>query len=235
MSIDLDAKDTVAVLTLNRPPVNALDEAALHELSEAVCQIETDPAIQAVLIISAVPGIFCAGGDLKYWPRHYAHEAQTVSAAGRKVFAQIEALTKPSIAAVAGYVIGDGLSLALACDLRLAEPDVTFHLPEVSYGFIPGWGTIHRLVQAVGSSVAAEMLLLGEPLDAQRAHTVGLVNRLTATDDLMPAAHTLATAMAAKPRLAFQYAKAALRGNPDHLADQGAWEAACFEAVWGRQ
>src|SRR5574341_1559388 len=173
--IDVQRGDAIMIVRLNRPPVNALDEPALSELSETLQQAEGDSSIRVVIFASAIPGIFCAGGDLKYWPRRYPDQARAVSLAGRRVFAQIGAMTKPSIAAIEGRVIGDGLALTLACDLRVASQEAAFHLPEVSYGFIPGWGTVNRLVQTVGPTSAAEMLLLGEPLkaaDAQigRAH-----------------------------------------------------------------
>jgi enoyl-CoA hydratase len=232
--IDLDTSSPVALLWLNKPPINALDETALQELAEATEQIESDPAIKVVIIASAITDVFCAGGDLKYWPRWYANQASVVSDVGQRTFMRIERLTKPSIAAIQGAVIGDGLSLALACDIRLASPQVSFHLPEVSYGFIPGWGTIGRLAEAVGRAFASELLLIGEPIGAARAQTMGLVNRVTTHDDVMAIAETLATRIAVQPSLALHYAKAALRGDPaSRLPDQTNWEASCFAAVWG--
>src|SRR5574341_1723809 len=194
---EVQHSDAIMIVRLNRSPVNALDEPALHELSEIIQQAEGDSSIRVVIFASAIPGIFCAGGDLKYWPCRYPDQARAVSLAGRRVFAQIGAMTKPSIAAIEGRVMGDGLALALACDLRLASQDTTFHLPEVSYGFIPGWGTVHRLVQTVGPTPAAEMLLLGEPLNALDAQHIGLVNRITASPDLMPTVLALAAKLAA--------------------------------------
>lgn len=232
--VDFKADSSVAILRLNQPPVNALDEAALHELTKAVDGLEDDPAIRAVIITSALKGIFCAGGDLKFWPRHYADKAEKIYELGQRAFGRIERLTKPCIAAIQGQVIGDGLSLALACDLRLASQEAIFHLPEVSYGFIPGWGTIGRLVRTVGTASAAELLLVGEPIDAMRAQTIGLINWVAAPDDLLSAAETLATRLAAKPPLALRYAKAALRGSSGTpTPDQTPCEARCFAAVWG--
>jgi enoyl-CoA hydratase/carnithine racemase len=232
--VDFKADSSVAILRLNKPPINALDEAALHELTKAVANLEDDPAIKAVIITSAIKGIFCAGGDLKFWPRHYAKQAAVIIEAGQRAFGQIERLTKPCIAAIQGQVIGDGFSLALACDLRLASQDAVFQLPEVSYGFIPGWGTIGRLVQTVGTASAAELLLIGDPVDAARAWNIGLINRVAAPKDLISAAETLATRLAEKPPMALRYAKAALIGSSTtQTPDQTACEARCFAAVWG--
>jgi enoyl-CoA hydratase/carnithine racemase len=236
MLVELKADSPVALLRLNKPPVNALDEAALHELTKAVDNLEDDPAIRVVIIGSALKGIFCAGGDLKFWPRHYANQAEVISEGGQRAFGRIERLTKPCIAAIQGHVIGDGLSLALACDIRLASQEATFHLPEVSYGFIPGWGTIGRLVHTVGTASAAELLLVGEPIDAAHAQAIGLINRVTAPDDLMFAAESLAARLAAKPPMALHYAKAALIGcSVTRTPDQTAYEGRCFAAVWGSQ
>ncbi len=231
---ELEADGPVAILRLNKPPVNALDEPALDELTKAIDLVEDDPAIRVVIITSALQGIFCAGGDLKYWPRLYADQAEVVIEAGQRAFGRIERLRKPAIAAIQGHVIGDGLSLALTCDIRLASPAATFHLPEVGYGFIPGWGTIGRLVRAVGTAPAAELLLVGERISAAQAQAIGLVNRIIARADLMPAAETLAARLAAKPPMALHHAKAALLGSSaTPSSDQAAWEAQCFAAVWG--
>jgi len=232
--IKLEADNSIAILRLNKLPINALDETALHELIKAVDQVEDHPAIKVVIITSAIKGVFCAGGDLKYWPRLYANQPYVVSEAGCHAFERIERLTKPSIAAIEGNVIGDGLSLALACDIRLASQEVTFHLPEVSYGFIPGWGTIGRLVEAVGMAYTAELLLVGEQISAPDAQRIGLVSRITPPNDLMKIAETLAARIAMQPPMAMRYAKAALRGGSNiRSPSQKAWEANCFASVWG--
>jgi enoyl-CoA hydratase len=234
--IQLEMYNSIATLRLNKLPINALDETALHDLTSAVDRIEDHPTIRVVIIASAIKGVFCAGGDLKYWPQLYAGEPDVVSEAGRHTFERIERLTKPSIAAVEGQVIGDGLSLALACDIRLASQEATFRLPEVSYGFIPGWGTVGRLVEAVGMACAAELLLVGEQIGATHAQRIGLVSRITALDELMNTAETLAARIATQPPMAMRYAKAAMRGGSIiRSPEQRVWEARCFAAVWGSQ
>lgn len=232
--VEIQHDGAVAVLTINRPPINVLDESALNELSAAVQDIEADSTVRAVIVASSIRGVFCAGGDLKYWPRAYRNRGDLVSAAGRKVFAQMKAWTKPSIAAIRGRVIGDGLSLALACDLRIADQTTTLQLPEIRYGFIPGWGTIGRLVETVGRSVASEIVFLGEPIDAPKAHDLRLVNWVTNSEKLWKESLAIAEKLAARGRQTLHYAKAVLRGRPERRKqDHVAWEAACFEAVWG--
>ncbi len=231
--IELETKDALAVLRLHKPPINALDETALQQLAQAVDQAEENAAVKVVIIASAIANVFCAGGDLKYWPRVYADRPEMISATGRRTFERIERMTKPSIAAIQGHVIGDGLSLALACDIRVASLRATFQLPEISYGFIPGWGTIGRLVEAVGTAHAAELLLLGERMSASRAQMIGLVSRIAVNGDVMDNAKSLAERLAAQPPMAVHYAKAALRGGMARSPDKLAVEVSSFAATWG--
>ncbi len=233
-SVELEVERSVALLTLRVPPVNALDERSLHDLKEAIDEVQNDAAIRVVIIASGINGIFCSGGDLKYWPRTYPKQAHVVSEAGRVVFERIEQLTKPSIAAIEGRVIGDGLSLALASDFRLASPESTFRLPEIDYGFIPGWGTIGRLLDQVGKPSTTELLFLGEEINATRAQAMGLVSHIRQSGDLMPFATGLAGRIAAKPPKALRYAKAALRRGTAHQSrSESSTERDCFAAVWG--
>jgi len=233
-ALELECEGPVATLSLNRPPINALDELALDQLGKAFDQIDADPGTRVVIVASAIGGVFCTGGDLKYWPRAYPDYPNFVSRAGRLTFDRMERLKKPSIAVIDGRVIGDGLSLALACDLRVASHRSTFLLPEVDYGFIPGWGTVGRLTKIVGTAAATELLLVGEPVDAGHAHRIGLVNDVLSSDDVMNFAETLASRLAAKPPNAMQHAKAVLReGFPSNPSPETDCEARCFAAVWG--
>lgn len=186
ISLETEADGTVAFLTLAVPPVNALDENALRDLMKALDEVEKDETIRALVICGGIKGIFCTGGNLKYWPRTYPSAPDVVSNAGRKVFTRIEHLQKPSLAAIEGHVIGDGISLALACDIRIASSASIFRLPELDYGFIPGWGTIGRLVEVIGKPLTAELLLFGQEITAERALSIGLVNRIISADELIP-------------------------------------------------
>ncbi len=224
---------SVAILTLRRPPINALDQTALDELVMAFDQVENDDEIRVVLIASGIKGIFCAGGDLTYWPQHYAQRPSEVSMAGRRVFTTLERLRKPTIAAIDGHVIGDGLSLALSCDIRVASKAALFQLPETAYGFIPGWGTIGRLIRVAGRAVATELLFTGDPLTAKNARLCGIVNRITASEGMMTAALALARQVADKSPSALYQAKMALHFPFTRIEEQEAMEESCFSAVWG--
>ncbi len=231
--VQIERLDSVAIVTLRRPPINALDEVALEELRAAADQVENDETVRAVVIASGIERVFCAGGDLKFWPQHYANLPQEVSHAGRRVFTRWEGLSKPTIAAIAGEVIGDGMSLALSCDIRIASQIAQFRLPETAYGFIPGWGTIARLARVVGHAVTAELLFTDATLSARRAQLYGLVNRVTVTEEVMLTALMLARQIAARAPNVLLQAKVALQRRDACMEGQEAWEADRFADVWG--
>ncbi len=231
--IQIDHSGSVATLTLRRPPINALDEATLQELLAVADQVENDETVRAVIIASGIQRVFCAGGDLKYWPQRYVGMPDKISLAGRRVFTRLEALSKPTIAAIAGEVIGDGISLALSCDIRIASQVSQFRLPETAYGFIPGWGTIGRLARIVGQGVTSELLFTDSTLSARRALLYGLVNQVTVTEDVMPTALRLAGQIAKRAPIALHQAKKALQYRIACSEEQESWETSCFSAVWG--
>ena len=233
-SIKLATNGSVGILKIEIPPINAFDENALNDLMKAIHEIENNETIKVLIIISGIKDIFCAGGDLKYWPRTYPDRPGFISETGCNVFTKIENLKKPTMAAIQGQVIGDGLSLILACDIRLASNNSTFSLPEVGYGFIPGWGTIGRLLDVVGKTVTAEMLFSGEKINAVRAQKIGLINQIKDPASLIPSAYSLSEKIAAKPPMTLSHAKAALLGDPTRKRQcQKAFELNCFISAWG--
>lgn len=218
----LQRKGAASVLMLRRPPINALDRKALNELSEAVEEAEADKKTRVLIIASGIEKVFCTGGDLKYW-RHI-RDGKEVSRIGCEAFARLESLPKPTLAAINGHVVGDGLALALACDLRMASETATFRLPELAYGFIPGWGLIHRLIGLLGRAKASNLLLTGRAFQAAEAFNMGLVHEVAPPDRLLDKALERMRAMEALSPAALRAAKCALLGGD---------EAACFRSVWG--
>jgi len=221
-SIILRREGPIAIITLKRPPINALDQEALDELNDAVGEVEADPEIRVLVVTGGIDGIFCTGGDLKYW--RDIHDGKEVSRAGSEVFARIERLAKPTIAAINGHIIGDGLALALVCDLRIASEKATFRIPEAAYGFIPGWGFIRRLVASVGRGNASGILLTGQPIEAGRAQMIGLVNELVPAERLQEVAMSWAKRLANLSPASLRALKCVLLGGDERV---------CFEAVWG--
>ncbi len=234
--IELEIRGSIALLKINIQPINAFDENSLAELNLHIDTIDRDENIRVFLITSGIQGIFCTGGDLKFWPQKYPDQPDIVSQTGRDVFDRIERLDKPSIAVINGRVIGDGLSLALSCDIRIASNHSSFSLPEVEYGFIPGWGTIGRLLKLGGKSITTELLLLGNELTAERATNLGIIHYLTETDNLLPFAISIADRLSKKPPMAIHAAKSVIHGISAAQTDLAvSCEFKSFSKVWGSE
>lgn len=233
LSVSLEGSGPVQTIRLQRPPINALDAGTLEELGALADVVSADAVCRVVVIASGLEGVFCSGGDLKYWrtfPRERAHE---ISRAGRQTFSRITRMRKPTIAAIDGHVIGDGIALALSCDLRLASLQASFRLPEAGYGFIPGWGTLHRLAQAIGRPRALDMILTGCPVEARTALEWGLVSRLQSAGTFDKGLELLLHSLLVKSATALSMAKAVLKDPVEGTDAASEQEVAAFAQVWG--
>ena len=187
-----ETKDGIAFLTINRPEkLNALNDAVVQELSEAVAEIETNDEIRGVLITGAGPKAFVAGADIAELATQGPLSGKARSLAGQAVFRRLERCGKPVIAAVNGFALGGGCELAMACHLRVASENAKFAQPEVKLGIGPGYGGTVRLPRLVGKGRALELLLTGDMIDAEEAYRIGLVNRVVPADELIPEAEKL--------------------------------------------
>jgi enoyl-CoA hydratase/carnithine racemase len=216
-SLQITREAGVACLTLNRPDKrNAIDDATRTALVEAFARFEDDIAARVVILTGAGTA-FCAGVDLATpgnVPVHSSIAASPIVTRPR-LTAPLDAFTKPVIAALNGVAVGGGLELALACDLRIAATGARFGFPEVKIGSLPGSGGTQRLVGVVGRSLAAQMLLTGEPITAEQALASGLVSELHAPDALMGRAFALAKIIAENAPLSLMAIKKALRAATD--------------------
>jgi enoyl-CoA hydratase len=214
-AVTCETADRIATVTVNRPEkMNALDAGVLDELAAAVAGARADGAVGALVLTGAGPKAFIAGADIAELARMTAVSAVGVSAKGQSVMDAIEGCGKPVIAAVNGYAFGGGLETALACHLRLFSTTAKVGLPEVGLGLIPGYGGTQRLPRIVGRGRALEMILTGDPIDAETALRWGLANRLAAPGDLLAEARKLAGAILAKGPAAVRLAlDAVLRGE----------------------
>jgi enoyl-CoA hydratase len=222
----------MATLTLTRPPINVLDQSTLLALGATIDRVAADPGVRVVVLASGVTGVFCAGGDLKFWRGFSREMARSVSRGGREVFERIENLPQPTIAAIEGHVIGDGLALALAADLRIVSEDATFRVPEAEYGFIPGWGIVRRLREQFGAPLALEMVLTGAAITAERALALGLVTEIVPSGWALRRAQELGETLARKSPAALTWSKRAVRGRPS-VGNGDTWDEDCFAEVWG--
>src|SRR5258706_7680007 len=196
--------DGIACLTLDRPgtSANSLSRAVLLELGELLRSLHADPP-RGLIVRSGKASGFIAGADVREFTqfRSEADALETIEN-GQRVFAQLEALPCPTVAAIQGFALGGGLELALACRYRVAVGDgrLSLGLPEVQLGIHPGFGGTVRAVRLLGVRVAMELMLTGKPLRADRALAVGLVDRLVAPAELDAAARQMLAERPARHR-----------------------------------
>jgi enoyl-CoA hydratase len=216
----LHISNHIAVITLNSPDhKNQINLRMSQEIDEICRRINQDNDIY-VVIVTGSGSVFCNGNELqtpgKIPPRGEAETVQKYNIA-----AAVAAIEKPVIAAVNGDALGDGLELALACDVRIAAQNARFGLPEIEAGLIPSGGGTQRLPRIVGRGKALEMILTGETIDAPAALEYGLATKIVSADSLMTEVEALAKAMAAKAPVSLRYIKEAINKGLDLTMEQG--------------
>jgi len=175
----------ILILTLNRPEkLNALNQAVLLSLEQALCRARDDKDIRGILI-TGTGKAFCAGADISKLAECDAQTGYTFACEGQRVFRALETLGKPSLAAVNGFAFGGGCELAMAATLRMASETAQFGQPEVKLGVIPGYGGTQRLARLVGKGRALDLCLTSRFIDAQTAYAWGLVTEVCAPDQLL--------------------------------------------------
>src|SRR5713101_3760319 len=212
-------KDGVAVLTLNRPErLNAMSRPMLDALLEALPRLAADPAVGAVVLTGAGRG-FCAGGDVKAMAEGREAEGTTLEERAQALRGRMEVsrwlheMPKPTIAMVRGAAAGAGLSLALACDLRVAGDTARFAPAFARVGYSGDFGGSWFLTRLVGTAKARELYYTADILDAQQALLLGLVNRVVPDRHLEEETLALAQRLARGPRVALRYMKRNFNGG----------------------
>jgi enoyl-CoA hydratase len=186
-----DVQGPMALITINRAEKhNAISLATLAELRTAAAIAAEDDAVRVITFTGAGDKAFASGSDLEEVLHRDLKKALEPIVQG--LADQLERTPKPTIAAINGICMGGGLEVALGCDLRIAAPHARFATPEGKLGIIPGGGATARLPRIVGRGWGMEMLLMGEPIDAERALQIGLVTRVVAADQLLLEARRMA-------------------------------------------
>ena len=231
--LTLDRRDDgVAVITLANGKVNALSSALLRELHEAADALAAD--LPGAVVITGGERIFAAGADISEFGGQ--DEAGPITAAFHGTLDAIAALPRFVIASVSGYALGGGCELALACDYRIAGPRAVFGQPEILLGIIPGAGGTQRLARLVGPSKAKDIVYTGRFVDANEALAIGLVDEVTAPDDVYAAARRWAERFATGATRALAAAKAAIDGGLDgDLASGLKLESHLFAALFATE
>ena len=220
MSIDFELQDGIATLTINRPDrLNAMDTEHYHLLSEAWKRVRDDPEVRVAIVTGAGEKAFTVGADLKTHigakvelGEHWLTQKDQILNRGLEVW-------KPIVAAVNGYCLGGGMTLLFATDVRVAATHATFGLSEVKRGIVPGNGGTQRVLDQLPWAIGMEMLLTGDPIDAETAARWGLVNKVVPAAELMETARDYARRIAANAPLAVQAAKElAIRARDTDIA-----------------
>jgi len=205
-------KGRVAIITLNRPDENnAINTEMAMALADVCAEINQDQEIRTVTITGAGK-VFSAGTD---WSNQPADTDLW------SVATTMSQLNCPVIAAINGDALGQGLEMALACDLRIAAETARLGLPGITSGIIPADGGTQRLPRLVGRAKALEMVLLGEPVSAGEAHRTGLVHKVVAINELLPVVNEIAQKIAASAPLALRYAREAVDKGLELTLDNG--------------
>lgn len=231
----VELRGNVLIVTLNRPEVrNAINLETSNLIGDALERADADSDVWALVITGAGDQAFCAGADLKAIGRGESiMSAEPVRR--RRGFAQYVAhpIGKPTIAAVNGFALGGGTEITLASDLAVAADVAQFGLPEVRRGILAGAGGTFRLPRQIPRKVAMEAMLTGEPISAQRALELGLVNRVVPQADVLEAALDLAARICANAPLAVQATKRIANGVVDGVvpAEDADWDLSEREAA----
>jgi len=216
--VAVERQGAAAIVTLNRAAkLNALSTAVERALDDALDEARDAAAI----VIAGGPRAFSAGADVAEMREQDPAAILAYYRATGAVYERVAALPQPTIAAIAGWCLGGGLELALACDFRVAEESARFGLPEVRIGILPSSGGTHRLARLVGPARAKELVLLRERVDAAEAAALGLVTETVADGAALDRALAMAAELAELPPLAVAVAKQAIDAMPEASRDAG--------------
>jgi enoyl-CoA hydratase/carnithine racemase len=225
--------DGVAVLRIDRPPLNALSRAVLEELESAARELAGDAEVKAVVVLGGAKA-FAAGADISEFGGQA--EAREFGKRFRAAFDRLAEIPRPVIAGINGVALGGGLELALACDLRIAADNARVGQPEILLGIIPGAGATQRLPALVGPARAKELIWSGRQLKADEAFAIGLVDRVVPAAELEDAALAWAGSFASGAVVAMALAKRVIDAGLGRPLGEGLdLEADAFVEVFGTQ
>ena len=234
-NILVETHGRVGLIRLNRPTqLNALNDALMDELGDALAKLDADDAIGAI-VVTGNDKAFAAGADIgamRDWGYMDVYKSDYIS----RNWERMKSVRKPVIAAVAGFALGGGCELAMMCDILVAADTARFGQPEIKLGVIPGAGGTQRLPRAIGKAKAMDLILTGRMMDAQEAERAGLVSRVVAADRLVEEALWIATQIAEFSLPSVMMAKEAVnRAYESPLAEGILFERRLFHALFGTE
>lgn len=216
-----DIEQHVAVVTVNRPPVNPLNSKVFKELVTIFNELEENSQVRVIILTGSGEKAFVAGADINEMADLDLVGMMNMNRVSREAFSKIENASKPVIAAINGLALGGGLELALACDLRICSEKAKFAFPEVGLGIIPGGGGTQRLQKIVGQGIAKELLYFGDMFDANRALELHIVNKVVPGEELLATAKQWAEKLAQKPPVALRMLKIAVNAGSNADLETG--------------
>ncbi|MTH55335.1 enoyl-CoA hydratase [Bacillus mangrovi] len=177
--IKLEKKGSVAVLTFDNPPLNVLSQPVMRELEEILDELKEDSGTVCLVLTGAGDKAFMAGADIKEFPNLIGKQGiKSEFMKTHALFSKLDDFPKPTIAVLNGLTFGGGCELALTCDIRIAEDHIQIGLPEIKLGLFPGGGGTQRLPRLIGEAQAKQMMYTGDPVEAEKAKAIGLVNEV---------------------------------------------------------
>lgn len=233
--IRVDKSEGIAVVTITNPPMNVLNRAVVEALFETFIRLEHDDEVVAIVACGAGERAFMAGADIKEFPDALGQPGRARQLALRlhEVMNLIDRCPKPTIAALHGFVLGGGLELALAFDMRICDETTQLGLPEIKLGIFPGAGGTQRLPRLIGEAKAKELMFTGESVSAEAAFAIGLVNRVVARGEALREAEHVASVIAKRSLPALSRLKKAIdEGLAGTLAEGVLMEAELFDEVF---
>ncbi|MDD5082425.1 MAG: enoyl-CoA hydratase-related protein [Dehalococcoidales bacterium] len=221
MTVDYIKEGRIATFVIDRPEaLNSIDLPVFQELSERLTEFRDDPDLWVGIVTGARSRAFSIGADIKNMLPFAKENRAHPWAVPPSIMRGLD-MWKPLIAAVNGVAFGGGLEIMLACDIRIVVEGSRFGTPEVGLGLIPGWGGTQRLPRMVPWCKAAELLLMGRPVDAAEAYRIGLVNKVVPREQLLATAKEWAEAICKAGPLAVRAAKEAMVRGSDMSLDDG--------------
>ena len=220
--IHLEHDGPLAIVTLTNPPLNVLHPRMVAELDACFTRLATDADVVVAIVTGQGERAFCAGFDIKEFPSLMAPgAAERLTRALHASLHKLAHLGKPTIAAVNGLALGGGLELSMACDLRIVAANAQMGQPEIKLGLLPGAGGTQRLPRLVGAGMAKELMYVGDPISAEEAYRIGLVNRVVPAGEALAVARQMGQTIAGRAGVALRYIQEAVDRGLDTTLDAG--------------
>ncbi len=226
--IQVTREDRLAIVTINRPPVNALNQEVLDALESAFAELKKDATVGCVILTGGGEKAFVAGADISEFPKLNKENGEILSLRGQEVFQQIADFPAPVIAAVNGFALGGGMELALACDIRVVAENALVGLPEVTLGIFPGYAGTQRLPRLIPAGKAKELIFTGAMINGAEAYRIGIADHLTSTGESVAKAKEIAAKILKNGPVAIRFAKEAVNKGLDQTLAEGQKTEASF-------